>query len=190
VQSKPVFVVGTPRSGTTLTAKVLGRHSQLFMPGETHYFDDIYASSESLDCPLGPAVLAHISRQLYTIYGRYYEPDDQVRVESLFLSPDVLADELSGCDGHAAILDRFMCLQMTSEGKHRWGNNAPRDLFSIAVIKSLFPDAKFVVCVRDIRGFLLSYQGKWKVTGDDHVGRLKKLYHTVVTSFLWKSSMR
>ena len=39
----PVFIIGTPRSGTTLTAKILGRHSNIFMPGETHFFDDVYS---------------------------------------------------------------------------------------------------------------------------------------------------
>ncbi len=34
---KPVFVVGHPRSGTTLLATVLGRNSQLAMPPETQF---------------------------------------------------------------------------------------------------------------------------------------------------------
>lgn len=39
----PIFVFGIPRSGTTLTAMIIGRHSRLFMSGETHYIDDIYS---------------------------------------------------------------------------------------------------------------------------------------------------
>ena len=83
-----------------------------------------------------------------------------------------------------------MTLQMRDVGKRRWGNNAPRDLFSYTDIAAFFPDARFIICVRDIRDFLLSYKGKWKVTGEEHVERLKRLYHPVVTSMLWKSSMR
>jgi len=49
--TNPIFVVGTPRSGTILTAKILGRHSHIFMPGETHFFDDIYSRRIELGNP-------------------------------------------------------------------------------------------------------------------------------------------
>ena len=34
--------------------------------------------------------------------------------------------------------------------------------------------------IRDIRDFLKSYKGKWKITSDNEAGRLKKLYHPVM----------
>ena len=100
---------------------------------------------------------------MYTIYGRFYEQEDQLRITRLYPEVQDLAEALDGCTGYGMILDRFMNLQMQSEGKSRWGNNAPRDLFSVREIREFFPDAKLVVCVRDIRAFLYSYKGKWKV---------------------------
>ncbi len=41
-------MVGTPRSGTTLCASILGRHSTIYMGGENHFFEDIYARREQL----------------------------------------------------------------------------------------------------------------------------------------------
>lgn len=186
----PVFVVGTPRSGTTLTARILGSHSRIFMPGETHFFDDVYARARQLGDPGDGGARLDIARRLHSIYDRFYEPDDQRRITRLFPSVQELAAALDGCTDYGMILDRFMRLQMQAEGKVRWGNNAPRDLFNVREIRQYFPGAKLIVCVRDIRAFLYSYKGKWKVTGDAHVERLKKLYHPVVTSLLWKSSMR
>jgi len=188
--SHPVFIVGTPRSGTTLTAKILGRHSRLFMPGETHFFDDVYSRAAQLGAPGDSAVRLEIANRLHTIYHRYYEQEDQRRISKLYPSAENLAAALDGCADYGEILGRFMGLQMQAEGKSRWGNNAPRDLFRVREIREYFPDAKLVVCVRDIRAFLYSYKGKWKIAGDEHVERLKKLYHPVVTSFLWKSSMQ
>lgn len=190
MSKKPIFVVGTPRSGTTLTAKMLGLHPRIFMPGETHYLEDIASRSEQLGDPADATSLSAIAERLYTLYDRYYEPDDQQRIEKMFPQRTNLETALGGCEDYACLLDRFMTLQMETLSKTRWGNNAPRDIFSFRKIREYFPDAKFVVCVRDIRAFLLSYQGKWTVTGDLHVERLKKLYHPVITSFLWKSSMR
>jgi len=135
-------------------------------------------------------VIAIVAERLHTLYGRYYEPEDQERIERMF--PRCVDIELAfnNCRDYGSVFDRFMRLQMEDAGKCRWGNNAPRDIFCFKQIKELFPGAKFIVCIRDVRAFLFSYQGKWKVTGDEHVERLKKLYHPVVTSYLWKSSMR
>jgi len=186
----PIFIVGTPRSGTTLTAKILGRHPELFMPGETHYFDDIYACRNELGIVGDVASIERIVERLSTLYERYYELPDQERISSLFSTINANSEILAQCNNYGDILAWFMRIQMEKEGKSRWGNNAPRDIFNYKDIIKFYPDAKIIICVRDLRDFLLSYQGKWKVTGDDHVERLKKLYHPVITSLLWKSSMK
>ena len=35
----PIFVAGTPRSGTTLLQQIIGSHSEVAVPDETHYFN-------------------------------------------------------------------------------------------------------------------------------------------------------
>jgi len=188
--ASPVFIIGTPRSGTTLVARMLGRHSRLFFPGETHFFDDVYSRAGRLGDLRDSSVRLEIARRLHDLYERFYEPDDQRRVSGLYPSAQDLAAALEGCTDYGMIFDRFMSLQMQAEGKVRWGNNAPRDLFSVREIRRFFPGARLIICVRDIRAFLYSYKGKWKVTGGTHMARLKRLYHPVVTSYLWKSSMQ
>ncbi|MGA7802245.1 MAG: sulfotransferase, partial [Gammaproteobacteria bacterium] len=174
----------------TLTAKILGCHPELFMPGETHFFDDIYARRGELGEPTDSESRVRIAGRLSDLYGRYYEPPDQDRIERLFAGVDVPA-ALEACRSYGDVLSWFMELQMREEGKHRWGNNAPRDLFNYAEILEFYPHARLVVCVRDLRAFLLSYKHKWRgVTDPAHRDRVRKLYHPVVTSLLWKSSMR
>lgn len=186
----PIFIIGTPRSGTTLMARILDRHPNLFMPGETHFFEDIYARKDEIGDPSNPKVAAGIVGRLLTLYHRYYELPDQGRVTRLFSDRAVLGGMQTSCKDYRDILSYFMEVQMRHEGKIRWGNNTPRDLFSVPEILAFYPEAKFVVCVRDVRDFLLSYKEKWKVTGAEHVWRLKQLYHPVVTSLLWESSVR
>jgi hypothetical protein len=177
--------VGTPRSGTTLTAKILGRHSALFMPGETHFFEDIYNRRTELGPPSSPAALA----RLKTLYGRYNEPVDQARIELLFRDTP-LEGELGMASSYECLFKRFMDLQMRAAGKRRWGNNTPRDLFEIDRIFQIFPDAKIIACVRDIRDFLVSYRDNWRGQPEEEVIRIRALYHPVVTSLLWRASMR
>ena len=187
----PIFVIGTPRSGTTLIAKILGNHPDIFMPGETHFFPDIYTQIDVYGDPPKPDKVGQIFDRFSNLFERYNEPEDQKRVNEL-LKEKANQDSLrNACSiSYKLSLDIFMEMQMHHIGKNRWGNNAPRDLFHVEDILKFYPNAIFVACVRDPRDFLLSYKGKWRVTRNDNVERLKKLYHPVITSLLWKSSVR
>lgn len=188
--SAPIFVVGTPRSGTTLWARILGQHSRIFMPGETHFFDDIYSKRREFGELHNAEAMKQVIERLQTIYGRYNEPGDQERVNVVFAGSDTWKSIAESCFGYCEVLSRFMEVQMIHDGKVRWGNNAPRDLFNIEDVVACYPNVKVIACVRDIRDFLISYKDKWKVTSSEHESRLKTLYHPVVTSLLWKASMR
>jgi len=187
----PIFVVGTPRSGTTLTAMIIGRHSEIFMPGETHFFDDIFSQRNVLGDPSNPIALEKIISKLSTLYIRYNEPDDQERVERiLFNNQNSIEAFKKSCKSYQDILSFFMKAQLEEIGKSRWGNNAPRDIFNIQDIVSFYPDAKIIICIRDIRDFLASYRNRWEVVPDEHAERVKQIYHPILTSILWKSSVR
>ncbi|WP_089944050.1 sulfotransferase family protein [Candidatus Entotheonella palauensis] len=187
----PIFVVGTPRSGTTLTARILGRHSGLFIPGETHFFDDIYARRQELGEPREARAAAAIAARLSTLYQRFNEPDDQQRIQTLG-GEEALRQVLgTSCRTYGDVLCRFMQFQMCqNRAKVRWGNHVPKDIFYVRDILKFYPEAKFVICVRDIRDFLFSYQYQWKKTSPENIERMKKLYHPVLTSLLWKAAMK
>lgn len=186
----PIFVVGPPRSGTTLTAKILGKHPNLFMPGETHFFDDVYLDRERLGETFSSESKSRILDKLKSIYGRYNEPGDQVRVDRLMADCGRVDQMLQSWRSYKEVLSSFMEVQMSDAGKVRWGNNTPRDIFHMRTILSFYPEAKIIVCIRDIRDFLLSYKGKWKQARTGEIERLRKLYHPITTSLLWKSSIR
>jgi len=187
----PIFIVGTPRSGTTLVARILGKHPNIFMPGETHFFFDIHAKRKQYG-DLASDIVARkaVTERLLSIYRRYNEPNDQLRVDRMTDTTDFAEQLINACRSYEEIFSKFMQLQMLSEGKRRWGNNAPKDIFYIDEILTFYPDAKIIVCARDIRDFLDSYKNKWKATVSDQEQRIKKLYHPIVTSLLWKASMR
>jgi hypothetical protein len=189
VPQPPIFIVGPPRSGTTLMAKILGRHSRIFMPGETHFFDDIYSRRRELgDLRNGDSVGRVMSR-VRTLYARYNEKPDQERVNRILREREAV-EKLRACVSYEEILSCFMELQMRILGKARWGNNVPKDIFHIKEIVSFYPDAKIVVCIRDVRDFLCSYQNKWTVSSDANGDRLRRLYHPILTSLLWTASAK
>jgi Sulfotransferase family len=185
----PLFVVGPPRSGTTLTARILGRHSRIFMPGETHFFDDIYSRRRELGELRNSESIQRVITRLRTLYERYNEQLDQKRIEKLLANRDIL-EKLRSCGSYEEIFSCFMGVQMQLTGKVRWGNNVPKDIFHFKDIFSFYPNAKFIVCIRDVRDFLISYQNKWQATAVDSVDRIRKLYHPILTSLVWKASAR
>ena len=186
----PIFIIGTPRSGTTLTAKILGLHSRIFMPGETHFFDDIYFRRSKLGNPTDENARQNIIDRLSSLYDRYNEPTDQLRVNSLIENDNFKQKLFESGSSYQNLFSTFMSIQMQTVSKYRWGNNAPRDIFNIDMILQFYPNAKILVCVRDIRAFLLSYKGKWRITRESNKERIRKLYHPVITTMLWKASMR
>lgn len=187
---RPIFVVGPPRCGTTLTARILGRHSGIFMPGETHFFHDVYARRATLGDPATEEGIGNIVRVLSTLYGRYNEPEDQRRIDRLFADPAVVDSFRGRCRDYGDVLAHFMGMQAKDAGKRRWGNHAPKDLFHVKEILEFFPEARIIVCVRDVRDFLVSYRDKWRATTAEHVERVRRLYHPVLTALLWKTSIR
>lgn len=186
----PVFIVGGPRCGTTLAARILNNHPRLFMPGETHFFDDIYSKRDGIGDIRGQGTLKRVHSMLSDMYARYNEPQDQARVSRLLSDVLSLPEFESRCRTYKDVFDYFMRAQMEYEGKERWGNNTPRDLYNVDDILRFYPDAKFIVCVRDVRDFMLSYKDKWKRESGGNARRLKRLYHPVITALQWKSMMR
>lgn len=183
----PVFIVGAPRSGTTLTARLLGNHPNIFMPGETHFLNDIYSRRGHLGKPENPESLDAIATRLSTLYSRLNEFPDQDRIDRLITSGD-FPSALAGCRSYRDVFAAFMEIQMECEGKARWGNQVPREVFEIETLLEMFPDAKIIGCVRDVRDFLFSYREKWRRESGERAIRLKKLYHPVITATIWRKS--
>lgn len=188
--TRPVFVVGAPRSGTTLVGNIIGNHPHIFVPrGESHYFQDIYARRHEIgDLHTEDAFNKALDR-LLTLYERF----NHHRAQQLVARPgfrDDLIDRFSKTGrGYGDLLDCFMTLQAEAAGKCRWGDNTPQDIFSIADIAGLFPECRIIICARDVRDFLISYKYQWRMSRSENVARVKSLYHPVVTSLLWRANV-
>ncbi len=134
------FVVGCPRSGTTLLSVLLDRHSRLCVTPETAFFDEI--------APLLASLQESAVRQAISRWRRLPE---------LKLGPDAVLQRLGRqplVPGEvlAAILD----LYAEAQGKARCGEKTPQHLFHVPTILLQFPQAKVVCMMRDGRENALS----------------------------------
>lgn len=147
----PIFVVGVPRSGTTLLAAMLGAHPLIDCGPETRLLAQLDEADRSriLDPRMwpGPAadfVLGLVLKEtpVHVAYG--VEPD-AVRAHLAGRAPSV-----------AALLESLTITRAALHGKPRWAEKTPRHIFDLPRIRREWPDAVVIRVVRDPRDVALS----------------------------------
>jgi Sulfotransferase family len=192
----PIFVVGASRSGTNLLRALVNAHSQVWMSGETHYFDDLRPRLPGE----GRARLEGAGRERAERYflalshrpfGQEGDPSAS-RMDADELRG--LADELGGTGD--AYFEALCRLRARRHGRPHWAEKTPRHVYRIDALLEAFPDAKVVCVVRDPRAVIASYRdwhGAGKRRGvDEHAElaadrrRSQRSYNIVLQCLLWR----
>ena len=146
------FIVGLPRSGTTMLRLMLDSHPELAIPPETYFARaarDAWAGARRAgDDPAEALIVAVTSHRRWAGMGVSAE-DFAVRVREA--APDSPGDALR-C---------FFELYAESEGKPRWGDKTPNYAKRIRMIHRMFAEARFVHLIRDGRAWARSVVGLW-----------------------------
>jgi hypothetical protein len=162
--NKPVFVVGSPRSGTSILTWCLGQHPNMFPVPESNWMGDF-------------AISVAIGHQIGAARGD----------RSILSAMDISQDELFAILGrsindlilrHRKDLERKR--QVTSEEsepKGRWVDGTPEYSFHICGLRKLFPKALFIHLVRDVRSVVRSMLNFRLVAGHDLVNNEQEAYN-------------
>src|SRR5438094_7541424 len=141
--NKPVFVVGSPRSGTSILTWCQGQHPNLFPVPESNWMGD-FAVSVAIGYQIGAArgersILSAMDigrEEFFANFGR--------SINELILS-------------HRKDLERKRKMTRPSaEPKTRWVDQTPEYSLHICGLRRLFPDALFVHICRDVRAVVRS----------------------------------
>lgn len=130
-----IFVVGCPRSGTTLVQSLLGAHPDILAFPETQFFRFLHSKRLILRA-LNLASLESLlrARRLAREFNR---PD--LRPGALSMrSPDVLARQF------VSMLDQLA----HDAGRTHWSEKSPGHVHHIELIERYLPDARFVHVIR------------------------------------------
>ena len=167
-----VFVVGCPRSGTTLLQRMLDNHPQLTVANDTHFITRAakHALREDPQPAMTPELLEAVSS-----YRRTYR---------MGLEDSALTEAAEHCDTYAAFVSRLYTLRGNMKNKPLSGEKTPDYCRQMPALHALFPDARFVHIIRDGRNTTLSTLN-W-ASGEKGPGKWS-LWHQdpLATSALW-----
>lgn len=137
--SRPIFVVGCPRSGTTLVQCILSASSQAFSLPETHFFSWVLPAIQAE--PGSP-----IRSEQLPLFRQTFETESGLRLPEAFWSalraqvPMTAKDILVGVVEHHRPPDGASLRAI---------EKTPRHVLHLDLIGRAFPDALFVDVVRD-----------------------------------------
>ncbi|MFD7711984.1 sulfotransferase family protein [Streptomyces sp. NPDC059785] len=149
---RPVFVLGCPRSGTTLLQLMLHAHPRIAMPPETRFVLPAYAGRLDFGDLRERANRAGLAEW---ITGREASRFHELGVDA----GQVVRRITDGPPTLGSALGTVLRSYAEAHGKVRWGDKRPAYALHVREMLRLFPDAQFIHLVRDGRDCVASLLG-------------------------------
>jgi len=175
--NKPIFVVGSPRSGTSILTWCLGQHPNIFPVPESNWMGD-FAISVAIGHQIGAArgersILSAMDIQEEELFAAFGQS-----INHLILShrKDLerkrqAAGTAWGPKGHW-----FQARSSALEPKNRWVDGTPEYSMYICGLRKLFPNARFIHIFRDVRAVVRSMLNFHRVAGTQLVSDEESAY--------------
>jgi len=173
---RPVFIVGAPRSGTTLLQYMLRSHPALSLPtGESHFFIPLYRNAAHYGDLSKIDNVRRVLQAMEAQSAEFLHTD----LHGMQFDVDALASEFLA-EGRATMRDIISGVfekNARGEGKPRWGDKTPYYVLHLPKLVEWWPHAQIIHIIRDGRDVALSMFARAR---DFHV------YNTYHASRLWE----
>jgi hypothetical protein len=143
-----LFIVGCPRSGTTLLQRLLDCHEQLAITPETHWIPRWFHANQGKGITPDGRVSKKLLRKL-SAHPRFVEMGVSPRKEHFRVKG-------KGRVSYARFVSSLFDLYGEQQGKPLVGDKTPGYAREVATLHELWPTAKFVHLIRDGRDVALS----------------------------------
>jgi Sulfotransferase family len=174
--NKPIFVVGSPRSGTSILTWCLGQHRNIFALEESVGIGKL-------------AVALDVCYQMNIAFDNHFWSTMDVKREEFFAA---FGQTINGLIlRHSVDLERkrweqaappntpphyFVTEQSADIPKARWVDGTPEYSFHICGLRKLFPNALFIHIVRDVTSVVRSMLNFHRITGVNLVANEQEAY--------------
>jgi len=145
--SAPVFVVGVPRSGTTVFSVKMSEATGITMSPETHFMPEVYAHLKHLDLSETKAVDSVLNR---FCSGRWFA--------DMALETGLIKDEFMQCEHRdwPALFTTILRLYAAKNGSSRWGEKTPGHYRFVAELLEWYSNCHVIFVIRDPRAVVAS----------------------------------
>ncbi len=143
----PIFIVGAPRSGTTLLRTMLNRHPDIGICDETFFF--YYVGSRR---KVFGELKSMANRE--PVVDRYLETQ---RVRRLGLhTQDLRTALLRDGEDYERLFLALLRFYAASQGKRRYGEKTPQHAYHVDTLCRVYPGCRIIHLVRDPRDVVAS----------------------------------
>jgi hypothetical protein len=141
-----VFIVGCPRSGTTLLRHIVSAHPDITITPEAHWIP-LFFEEEKGVTPQGTITPEFVDQLLeHPKFALFRLPNEEVRA--------LVSNEYR--QSYASFITRIFDLYGQKQGKTLVGNKTPDSARRMHTLHTLWPEARFVHLIRDGRNVALS----------------------------------
>ncbi|MDA8378229.1 MAG: sulfotransferase [Planctomycetia bacterium] len=142
-QFNPIFITGFPRSGTTMVAAILDRHSDIAISPETYFFQAMKDVNDTPSARPRQQIMDH----LLNAYG----------MRDLKLQSEDVCPLLNGTEFTPRhILQAVLTAYQRQRGKPLIGEKTPRHIMQAGKLLAWYPEAKMIFVIRDGRDAVAS----------------------------------
>ena len=166
-EPEAIFIVGVSRSGTTLTRRILDKHSRIGIATENHFLGHLlpWEGTRHYFHRLGDL---HDDATVHALVELVYSGELQRRSRLRELSPywrwltskvppaDIEAYLLASDRTDRGLFEAFLRIYADRRGKAVMGEKTPAHLDYVEELLEWFPDARVVHCLRDPRAIYAS----------------------------------
>jgi hypothetical protein len=166
--SKPIFVVGSPRSGTSILAWCLGQHANILPVPESNWMGD-FATHVALSYQVGTARGNHsILSAMDISRDEFFASLGQSINDLVLCHRNDLQRKRESSMAASGIEARWFEAASTAAGpKTRWVDATPEYSCHICGLRKLFPEALFIHVVRDVDAVVRSMLNFYRITGSN-----------------------
>jgi hypothetical protein len=147
--SAPIFIIGTERSGSNLLRLILNAHSRIAIPHPPHIMKYLARLQERYGDLSADRNMRQLIADILTLIDAHIFPWDYD------LDADRLLSALTQRSTFGAVAAIYEHVQR-AEGKARWGNKSTFMVHYTAEVRSVYPDARFILLIRDPRDVAVS----------------------------------
>jgi hypothetical protein len=140
---RPIFIICSPRSGSTLLRLIINSHSCIAIPPPTFLFNFIYPFLYAYGDMTKEENLKSLIEDALDLQRTCKPWPIKITVEQMLASINV--------PNFTGVYTTLHEMYATHYGKKRWGEKTPRNILFIKEILSCYPNAQFIHIIRDGR---------------------------------------